>query len=259
MKENVFKLTGHAGKFVRDNMGAFRLQTIQILPWFLVLALVNHIGNVYGRAEVIYITALPFLYLMSCFSMGWHRVSLRGTDSASIKSPLRWEAGDGKFHAMFIGLLLFVLGFSEMAENVTAYLDMQTNQALVLFGSLSTLIVMVAVLFFSVRLMFFLPAQSVGVTLSYDDIKKASRGSMLRFVLAMVLTSVTFILILSIYLLIVSVILQATGTNEEASSLSSAFVAFFLSIPVYIAMFFYWAVNVTIMSRLYSWGMQNNA
>ena len=257
-KENIFKLTAHAGEFVFQNKSAFKERLVILFPLFLVMALINHVATFYHEDRIVYLTGLPFLYIISCFSLAWHRVSLRGVDEP-VRNPFVWEKGDGKFHAMFIGIMLLVLGFSSASEQATLYLEKSPNQVLVVIGSMASLIVLCAVLYYSVRLMFFLPAKSVGVTLSYEDIKRASKGSMLRFVFSTLLTSVTFILVMSIYLLIVTVVLQASGASGEQTSLSSAFIAFFLSIPLYLSAFFYWAVNVTILSRLYNWGMQNNA
>jgi hypothetical protein len=258
-KPNIFKLTGQAIGFVRANIGTLKNHLKILLPLFLLVALTNHLGDIYGYDWVNILTAVPLLYIMSCFSLTWHGVALRGADVAPVKNPFKWEKGDGQFHAMFMGILGLIYCFSAMAERVTLYLQTHDNQALILAGTLSALIVLCAVLWFAVRLMFFLPAQSVGVSLSYAEIKKASKGSMWRFIFGTSLATVAFGIIVSIYLIIVSVIVQATQSNVEVNNLPAALLAFFLSIPVYMAIFFYWATNVTILSRLYRWGMENNA
>jgi hypothetical protein len=109
------------------------------------------------------------------------------------------------------------------------------------------------------RLMFFLPAQSVGVTLSVPDALRASKGGTVPMILSTILMSLCLGLAITVYMVILFSVLGFAFGDVSIPQPMVAITAMILAMPIYAAIFVFMAMEVTALSKLYQHGMENNA
>lgn len=253
--KRAFHVSNDSIRFVFSNLEALKKHMSVIFPLFLVAAFANHYAVVYKKEWAMLALLFVLGYCVSCFFLTWHRVSLRGLDEKP-HSPFDLSKGVLKFHFMFFGIFIVLNAINRtmtyLSEN-PAYIDANLLMA---FGSIVPAIIGFVLLF---RLMFFLPAQSVGVSLTLKETMKASKGEFGTFLLSSLFLGFAMLVAITIYSVIMASINMFMIGNAHLSQNAVAGISFVLAIPIYAIMFLYAAVEVTALSKLYQHGMQNNA
>jgi hypothetical protein len=254
MIKRSFHVANEAIDFVFSNIHVLKKHLLLLFPAFLLLALVNHYAIMY-ESEFVIVIKILMAYLISCFALTWHRVALRGGD----EKPHRLLDFSGKaimFHMVFFAIYIVMSGIDFAMKKLEANPEFIEQNAIL---SIAALIAAFAAFYFLMRFMFALPAQSVGVTLSFKDVWRSSRGQVGPLILSGLYVGFLMVMAVMIYSVVMSAINMFVIGGAEISKNMAAGVSFFLSVPIYAAMFLYGAVEVTVLSKLYQAGMQNNA
>ncbi len=259
VKPGVFQLIGDAKDFVFGNFDALKEQAKVIFPLLLLLELINALGHGSGIVWIQLVTAIPSLYLLACFALSWHRASLQGPQYGQNVNPFAPAREDWKFIGLFIGFVFvpLVAGvlYGALAGGVSAALQSKAVVTLIVIGGI---ILFIYVMITLLRLSFMLPARSVGVPLSMADAKRSSRGLLWKLIGSGFLVAMVFYIAVLIYMIIVGIIVGVAVGSATGTGLAGGLIQFFLTIPVFAGTFILTAMNVTILSRLYQWGIQNN-
>lgn len=245
--------------FVFQNLAALREQLTVLFPLMLIFALINVIAESMKIEWMSLATFLPTTYLYACFALSWHRTSLYGPDRSHKVNPFAVRAEDKKFFLTFFALVLAPILLGAVIGGIFGALSVAQNTALMVGALIISVVAFIFFIFELVRQSFRLPANSVGVSLTSDEARKASKGLVWRIMLAMTVVSIAFFLSVMLYGFIVGLGLASVLQGDETTQIMSIFTGFFLSIPIHAAAMVLMAVNVTILSKAYQWGMQHNA
>lgn len=254
----VFNLVGEAKDFVFSNLDVLKSHLIVIFPFVLLFELINNFGEAFGATWVALLTFIPILYLYGCFALSWHRSSLMGASPDHAVNPLELRPENKGFILLFFGVagLPFLFGILMGAGVGLASVGGEIALGIALIIAIPVSIWGIIQL---IRISFLLPARSVDVKLSLADARRASRGLIGKIFLSGVVVTFAFSLVIMLYALIVGLVVGIITTGSEPSPLTTGLTMFILGIPMIVAGFVYTAINVTILSRAYQWGIQNNA
>lgn len=251
-------LAGAARRFVFSNLDALKTHLKIIFPAVLLLELVNKFGVSYGADWIQYVTLVPLVYLYACFALSWHRVSLMGPDGAACVDFLSPKKEDQGFIGFFIGVL-----FAPMLLGVVtgvAYGLAKNTGSQAAMGLVVLLMLPVSIYFLIqlLRFSFVLPARSMNVKLSWNEARRVSRGLIAKLIGAGILVGLAFLAAITLYALIVGLIVGVQTQGGEPGPAISGIITFIFGIPVQAAAFILMAINITMLSKAYQYGMQNN-
>lgn len=250
-----FRIANDSIGFVFSNLDVLKHHLLVLFPIFLVVALGNHMAVMYEYYEASLVAKIFMGYVLSCFTLTWHRVALRGIDETP-HSPLDFAGKALAFHAVFFAIFIAMTGIDygiRVLEANPQFID--NNLAL----SFAILISALVCFYFLMRFMFALPAQSVGVTLSFKDVWTSSRGQAGALIVNSLYVGFLMVMAITIYIVVMTAINMFVIGDSDISKNMAAGISFFISIPVYVAMFIYAAIEVVALSKLYQDGMRNNA
>lgn len=264
-----------ARMFVRSNLGWVWEAMKPILPYIIVFSLAGLAAEVYfpidkhelknySKSYLLIGVAGPISvsfilsYFWACFAMSWHRIVLLGARRENLVSPLSLPPGSRGFFLAFyfIALLPFLLGMSGgVIFGILAYFKVT---ALTVTGGLIGLSLIVLGVYKALQFSFLLPARSVGVNLTRAGAKKVSKGLLWTFVVASVRATWRQGLLLFLVIVVVILIAAVVGFilkigEKDLESLAGVFMfapaLYFQAVLV--------ALNVTLLSFLYQWSVQN--
>lgn len=197
-------------------------------------------------------------YFWACFAMSWHRIVLLGARRENLVSPLSLPPKSRGFFLAFyfIALLPFLLGMAGgLVFGIFSYFNMI---ALSLIGGLICFGLIALGVYRALQFSFLLPARSVGVNLTRAGAKKVSKGLLWTFIVASIRATWRQGLLLFLVIVVVILIAAVVGFilkigEKDLESLAGVFmlgpVLYFQAILV--------ALNVTLLSFLYQWSVQN--
>lgn len=264
-----------ARMFVRSNLGWVWEAMKPMLPYIIVLSLASLAVEVYFPIDkhelknysesylLIGIggsvsTQLILSYFWACFAMSWHRIVLLGARRENLISPLSLPPKSRGFFLAFyfIALLPFLLGMAGgIVLGVLSYFE---TIALSLMGGLICFGLIALGVYRALQFSFLLPARSVGVNLTRAGAKKVSKGLLWTLIVASVRATwrqgLLLFLVIVVVILITAVVQVILKIGEkDFVSLAGVFmlgpVLYFQAILV--------ALNVTLLSFLYQWSVQN--
>lgn len=255
----VFSLLGDSVAFVNGNIPVLMDHLKIIFPLALLMELINSFGRATGNEWVALLTIIPIIYLYACFALSWHRSSLMGADSAHAVNPFDFSSDTRSFVLLFFGIafLPFLIGL--FVGGAFGFASAGADKAIVAITGITAIIVSVYFLIQVIRYSFALPARSVGVKLSLKEARKVSKGLVWRILSAMGLAATVFGFAIMLYALIMGLTVGVITRGDEPSELSGGIVTFIFQVPLMVAGFYLMAINITILSKAYQWGMQNNA
>lgn len=264
-----------ARMFVRSNLGWVWEAMKPMLPYIIVLSLAGLAAEVYfpidkhelknysksylligGGASVF--TSFTLSYFWACFAMSWHRIVLLGARRENLVSPLSLPPGSRGFFLAFylIALLPFLLGMAGgVVLGVFSYFQVT---ALSLMGGLIGLSLIVLGVYKALQFSFLLPARSVGVNLTRAGAKKVSKGLLWTFIVASFRATwrqgLLLVLVIILTILVTALVQFILKTSEEQLGLIAS--ALLLVPGLYFEAILV-ALNVTLLSFLYQWSVQN--
>ncbi len=266
-KLSVFGLSKEAYQFVRNNMPSLMEHIKIFLPMILVLKLVQVLSAYYDYGFVTFGLFVVAMIVYALFALSWHRVSLQGASKAEIAMPHKMGKVEWAFVGLFFVMILIpfaggaVIGFSGgmirgYHERIGQDISGGTRGIMA--------VVFLALIFFIMtlvtRLSFVLPARSVGVSLSFKDAWRASKGTVWPFLGSNIVFILFFVLVLVVYTVAASVVMAIAsgGVQSEAETLSQHLARYVMTIPVEAGALMVTAVIVSSLSFAYQWGIQNN-
>lgn len=257
-KPGAFTLSKEAKDFVFSNLDVLRAHLKIVFPAMLLITVINQIGATTGHKWVEFVTLIPYLALYAAFALSWHRSSLMGPDKDHAVHPARIQKEEWIFIGLFMLLTLIpglIAGSIGFAAGFFSHLLGKSAAAVLIVLLIA---VAMALMIFVLRVYFILPARSVGVKLSIREALKASRGLAWPVLGASIILFIIFMLAVVIYQGTLMVVVGSIAGDVEIDKTNAGILQFFLSIPVLMATFLLTAGNVTVISRAYKWGMENN-
>ncbi len=264
-----------ARMFVRSNIGWVWEAMKPILPYIIVFSLASFALESYFPVDKQQIQNYSKLYLAigvagpisvslilsyfwACFAMSWHRIVLLGARRENLVSPLSLPPKSRGFFLAFylIALLPFLLGMAGgIVLGVFSYFNMI---ALSLIGGLICFGLIALGVYRALQFSFLLPARSVGVNLTRAGAKKVSKGLLWTFIVASIRATwrqgLLLVLVLILTILVTALVQFILKTSEEQLGLIAGAL---LLVPGLYFQAILVALNVTLLSFLYQWSVQN--
>jgi len=271
---SVMKLVSDAKEFVFSNIDLLKNHLKIIFPLVLLVELVNSVIKAMyvvpatpTSAQVVppvvivvsLVSVLLITYLYACFALSWHRSSLIGPNPDHAVNPLSWDPANKGFLMVFFGMVLLPFLVSLLVGMGIGIITVSKSPLLIGIAILAAIVFSVYFLIFLIRISFMLPARSVNVQLTMADAKRASRGLVWKILGAGFVVALGFAVVLFLYTMIAGLTLGMVAKDANPSSLMTGLVTFLIGVPIQAVSFVVAAFNVTILSRAYQWGMQNNA
>jgi hypothetical protein len=250
--------------FVFDHLDSLWKQLKYVAPIILVFAFLDTTAQHYEFPAFQIVTALASIYFWGCFALSWHRFSLMGPSEDRAIDPFGVTSKDWDFIKVFIVLslvpvllIVFIgLGFGGLAS------VFRDNAALIVLFILGGIVALCAMLWFFLRVGFLLPAQSMNVTISLEETKVIAKGLRLKILWGSFIYTLIGGLVIILYAmvagLVTMVILGMMGVSGDDVPFSAVIVGYVISLPIYAVIFIVAALNISLLSRAYQWGMQNN-
>jgi hypothetical protein len=255
----VFSLTKESISFVFSNAGILKDHLKIIFPAILLVSLIEKIGQMYELKWIVFVTLVPMMYLYACFALGWHRSSLTAPSSSHMVNPFNMRKEDMKFVYVYFGLAFVPFVVAIILGALFGLATTSGNTGLIALAGVLLVSGSIFLFIQLLRVSFLLPAQSVGVSLTLSDARKASRGLIWKLLSAGAIVSFLFLICMFIYGLIVGLTVGVMSKGAEPDKIMTGAVGFIFEIPILIAAMFVTAITVTMLSKAYQWGMQNNS
>ncbi len=253
-----FALAKESAQFVFTSMGILFHQIKILFPAMLVLSLIDILCDVYAIQYVPFATALISVYLYACLALTWHRYSLSGNIPSSPINPLSISREDFKFIRLFFLLAIIPVLMGVALGAIAGGGQAVAGQAGLVMAFLIIIPVFIYAFIQFLRYSFKLPAKSLGVDLSFADAKRASRGMISRILLAGFFIGVAAAMVLLVYAIISGISVGFASGGEEPGDIAKVIMGVVLGAPVLLIFVVLTAINITILSKAYQWGIQNN-
>lgn len=256
-KPGAMSLSADSARYVYAQRGFFYNAMKLYLPVSVILFLMK----IYFHEQQMFYAELalivPVVLLYALYALAWHRHCLMDEDTGSELSlvPKRKDFE-------FLMLFLIVIAFFTMA---TKSVGLMLEQALLFKGTMAGMmfaigspLFMFCAFYMFLKVSFALPAQSVGVSLSWKEILSSSKGMVWPlFGANLIFAMIVFILVLT-YLMMLGLIAGMTIGQEKMEPLSFFFISALSYTPLSAFILFMTAMSVTSLSRAYRWGIENN-
>jgi hypothetical protein len=257
-RPGIRELSSGAKMFVRDHNADLRHCAKSVLAPIIVTQAIGTIGAAVW--PLLGLFQLVALYFWCCFILDWHRLVLLGRSSVATVNPFRLKAGEGKFILVF--LIITLLNF---CPSILALILGSAGNRPGFWPLFVAIAGPIAAIVLSLRFSFMLPAQSVNVQLTLGETGPISYGLKWRLFAAGLVTSFLPALLIMLMVLIVHFVngsvlhfIEVDGAKQGQLTLPGAVLAFVLAgIPSVFIYFVIMARNVTVLSRLYQWSVQN--
>lgn len=257
-KPGVFALSKQATEFTFGNAALFFNHIKVVFPLLIFCAFLKQAGLIAEEKWVAYAVAAVSLFLYACFALAWHRSSLTGPDQAHERNPLNLRGDDWRFIGLFMGITgafgLSMDGLGYIAQSVLP----KYGEGVATAGGIAILILMFFIMRLFLRAAFFFPARSVGVKLTWQDVKRASKGFFWPLIGTNIIFALLFVVAFSVYSFVAGFIATVAAGGATLGRIEAIGTGLVLSIPVYLAGFFLVALCIAALSRAYQWGIQNN-
>jgi len=250
--------------FVFNNLDSLKTHARYLFPVFLVLGVVDTVIEHYKIEWAMVATILISIYFTGFFALSWHRFSLIGESENKVINPFELQPEDLSFIKLFFVLsaaptaLVFFI-FGGVAGSVYVF---EENPHYILLAVIIGMVLLIGITWLFLRLAFLLPAKSMRLNIPLNETKVIARGLRLKILWVMTLFTLVSGVVLMIYAITIGLVLISIlgllGMSSEEPSLSADLLGFILSVPIYIVVIVYAALNITVLSRAYQWGMQNN-
>lgn len=259
MKPSGFSLSVEA---TRDVFADKRMLVESMKIAFPLVVLLNIVNQTAGAMEHAWVSFLviPFnLFVYGCFALSWHRYSLRGLAPENTVNPLRIRKGDGAFlfsFAVIMGgysLAIFCLQIA-LRFIVPNYMEGYETPAYIA----AALLILVTMPLF-IRILFLLPAKSIGMKTGLKQAAHASRGMVWPVIGANLIFCLIFFVFIVVYMFSIGAALNIAIGTSEISITASVFFSVLGALPLQIAVFILFALYTVTISKAYQWGVQNNA
>jgi len=247
----VLELIGQAKNFVQDNFGYLWEMVKPLLVYILIFEFLAYFLGKYHEAGNIF--SLPTLYFMACFALIWHRSVLQGPSSSHAVKPFELKDEDKPFLWLFFGLMvipfLLVVGVGGLGGVLAAF-----------SGPLGPVIIVGLIIFMIwlmiqiIRISFMLPAKSVNADTSIQKARELSKGLIWKLILAGIIVGLIYGITIGAYSFAAGFIVTALFGWMGQGPLFYV-LEFAVLTPVIFASIILAAVNVTMLSKLYQWGV----
>ncbi len=261
------ELAAEARQFVRDNRKFFWDYLKPLLLPFIVMDAIASIGSVLSPGFAI--AGLVTAYMSACFVLAWHRAVLLGPKSSHAVNPFNLKKGEGGFILIFF--LVAVTPAIVMGCGLIPLLGAAAmkNIVLTVAAALVTVVVFFYAIILGMSFAFLLPARSVDVKLSFREARKIAKGLLWNLFWTGIRVSVGPAFLIGIWYGIMAAVVthvpgmsvmrtDFTGRDHEELTLNGATVLYLVGgLPLIYFHFMIVARNVTVLSKLYQWSVQN--
>ncbi|HTK84222.1 MAG TPA: hypothetical protein VL625_03975 [Patescibacteria group bacterium] len=263
------ELAADARQFVRDNKKFFWDYLKPLLLPFIVMDAIAHVGATISPAFTI--ASLVTAYISACFVLAWHRAVLLGPQSNHAVNPFLLKKGEGGFILIF-----FLVAITPAAVMMCGLLPvigaaLTKNMVLTVVASLVTIVAFVYAIILGMSFAFVLPARSVGVKLSFREARKIARGLIWKLFWTGIRVSFGPAFLIGLWYGIMAVVVISmpgmsvmktdfAGKNQEELTMPGAAILYLVGgLPLIYFHFMIVARNITVLSKLYQWSVQNRA
>jgi len=251
-KPGVLELISQAKNFVQDNFGYLWNMVKPLLVYILIFEFLAYFIGKYSDIGSIF--SIPTIYFVACFALIWHRSVLQGPSSSHAVKPFELKDEDKPFLWLFFGLTFLYVLMGQIAQMIL--------KPSVLFGLggilIVTTIIMLISFWIAVELArffgFMLPAKSVNAKTSIKISRTLSKGLAWKLVLAVSILAIIFFIFFIIYRAVIGDLLAILFSGMGEGPI--LYVIRFISMsPMIFASIILTAVNVTMLSKMYQWGV----
>jgi hypothetical protein len=258
-KPGIISLTQESAHFVLGNMGSLVNQLKIIFP----LTLLTNLATIYAaHYKIDYLSLamlVPIVYLYTCFALSWHKTSLIGPEEAHTVNPFAFPRGNISFLVLYGSFILIVAALLMGIDALGYYARQSGDKNVELIGGIGSFVLLGIALVPLTIFSFKLPAKSLNVDLTLKETRQVSRGLVSKVIFSMVIVIVVALLVIALYAFIVGLVVGIVTKGEEPATITALFSQFFLGIPVQVISMLITAISITILSKAYQWGAQNNA
>lgn len=261
-KPNAFRLSADSYSYVLANRHFLGKTVLYNLPLMLAVAVFSQLAMMNGIPYVGIAATILMAVIISSFILSWHRVNLAGEGEARATNIFMNRGPEWVFIAVFVGLSL-ALKIYGVGVDVAArlYVDSQGGQISPMAGKIIFAIMFVAYLlgaYAFIRLLFIMPALSVGVKMTLLQAWKVAKG----MIWPIFWSGVIFVIMLSIFfaaytLIFTSVIEYAIGADTVLNTWQAVLTNIIFSAPLHAAVLVVFSLITTAVSKAYRWNMEN--
>jgi hypothetical protein len=261
------ELAADARQFVRDNKKFFWDYLKPLLLPFIVMDAITSIGPTLSPAFGI--AALVTAYISACFVLAWHRAVLIGPKSSHAVNPFILKQGEGGFIFLFFLVALIPVAVTMCGMIPLVCAAAIKNMMLTVVASLLLIVALVYALILGLSFTFVLPARSVGVKLSFREARKIAKGLLWKLFWTGVRVSFVPAFLMGLWYGIAAALVSTvpgmsvmktdfTGKEHEELTFNGATIVYLVAgLPLIYVNFIIVARNVTVLSKLYQWSVQN--
>lgn len=259
MKPSGFSLSVEATRDVFADKRLLAESMKVVLPLAVLLNIVMQTAGAMEYAWAGFVV-IPFsLFIYGCFALSWHRYALRGFTAENTVNPLRVRKGDGAFLLSFTiimaGYSLAVFGLQMLSAFIVLNYMADYETPIYIAGALFIL----ATMPFFIRILFLLPAKSIGMKTGFKEARRAARGMVWPVIGAILIFCLLFFVFIVVYMFSIGAALNIAIGTAEISVAAAVTVSVLGALPLQIAVFIIFALYTVTISKAYQWGIQNNA
>ena len=258
MKPSGFSLSVEAARdvFADKRMLIESMKILFPLVVILNIAMQSAVAVDYAWAAYILI---PFnLFIYGCFALSWHRYALRGFAVENTVNPLRIRKGDGAFMFSFAAIMggysLVLFGMQNLMAFVVP--NYAPEYETPIYAAMAVLILATMPIF--IRILFLLPAKSIGMKTDFKDASRAARGMVWPVIGANLIFCLIFFVFIVVYMFSIGAALNIAIGTAEISVAAAVTVSVLGALPLQVAVFILFALYTVTISKAYQWGVQNN-
>lgn len=243
--------------FVIDNHNWVIEYIKPMLPYIVVFAVISGAGSLYSKAfEFI---DLATAYMLACFALSWHRAVLLGLKHEHRVNPFKIGKDEKPFLLAFLVIALLPIAFGAGGGVLLFGAAASKNTLAVVVATVVFFVLLIIAAIKAMRWSFMLPARSVGVKLSTKEASQISKGLLGRLfwaaIRAIIVPGLIFMVI--VFVLAFGAAFMVGEVTEGVVTMPEIIVSAVLSLMEAAFQIFATALNVTILSYLYQWAVQN--
>lgn len=258
-RPGVAALAGSSIDFVFKNIRILFEQVKIIFPLLLLMEVISGAAEGQGFKWIPAVTLIPSIYLYACFALSWHRSSLAGPSAAHAVNPFSVPKEDMGFIGLFFAVTFLPLLAGLLVGGLIGGAAVIDNTAVMIAAVVIALPVSVYGFIQFIRYSFKLPARSLGVPLTFKEAKQASRGMVSKAFLAGVMVLSGGWIVFFIGALVMALTVGMITAGSEPGLVGEIFMTILFGAPILAGTMILTAINITILSKCYQWGIQNNA
>jgi hypothetical protein len=255
------ELARKARVFVRENRNWMIEYIKPMILYILACNLIVAFGEPYS--SIFNLIRIVPVYLFACFAMSWHRAVLLGVKHEHKINPLKPNKEDISFFMIFFVVTLAPFFLSlivlwALSGDWFGRVGITKENSYLIFVYIACYILVTAKV---LPLSFVLPARSVGSNMSRRETLAVSKGLVFRListsfratVLPIIGAFFAYVVVSFICVSIYGLFVEIIGIKDTSETVGKVLLAVFSPI----AETWLVALNVTILSYLYQWAVQN--